>query len=245
MKPFHPSESGLHYPVTVQPKLDGVSCILGTDGLYRSRTNKYFPAVQASFGGHYPPYELHGELYCHGWSLQRIIAAVTPDKPTEDTEELTFFIWDSIAPEGLVKRLMAAERGMATSRHAIIPIKQAECATDIYDFYHQCLAMGFEGAVIRDFFGTTRKLKPYHAEEFLCTAVEEGVGKRQGHVGKFVLQLPDGRTFRCGGGHITYRQLADYLVNPPLGKLITVRFNSKSDDGIPLCAQFVSVRDYE
>ena len=87
------------FPCYAQPKLNGVNCTLRTDGILVSRTGKYFPAVQKAFNWPRPQMELYGELYRHEWSLQKILGAVTPDEPTEDTRQLHFDIFDVSLPD--------------------------------------------------------------------------------------------------------------------------------------------------
>lgn len=244
MKTYSPIDTT--FPCYVQPKLNGVNCTLGTDGLLRSRTGKYFPAVQKAFDWPKPPLELYGELYHYGWSLQRIIAAVTPDEPTEDTHELALVCFDSAEQGNFPERLEATERWLP--RHSAIEFLmtiRCDSVGEIDYVYESVLCQLYEGIVIRDLFGGVWKRKPYKDSEYLCVGVIEGKGKRAGHVGKFVLQLPDGRTFNSGGGQVSYPMLRHLFEQPPIGKMITVRYYSVSEDNIPLCAQFISVRDYE
>lgn len=239
MKTYSPIE--ITFPCWIQPKLNGVNATLGTDGLLRSRTGKYFPAVQKAFLWPKPPLELHGELYHHGWSLQRILGAVTPDEPTEDTRKLYLRVFEISGHTPDQVTMLAFDEDFILS---VLAVKVAT-HRELDQVYSKILEAGSEGIVIRDLLGNVWKRKPYIAAEYQCIGVIEGKGKRVGHVGKFILRLSDGRTFHCGGGQVSYEYLRKLFLAPPVGKMLTVRYHSTSEDGVPLCAQLISVRDYE
>lgn len=91
------------YPCYVQPKLNGIRALY-QDGHFQSRDEVPFPTglldhlaqpLRATFG---PEVILDGELYVHGWPLQRINAAVTPVRqtPTEDTLLVEYHVFDVV-----------------------------------------------------------------------------------------------------------------------------------------------------
>lgn len=243
MKLYDPLK--IFFPCFIQPKLNGVYAELGTDGLFRSKTGKYFPAVQATRVTAVGTDLIYcGEFYVHGWSLQQILGAVTPDRPNELTPQVEFFVYDTKNPEKDYPQFTRLEQ--ISSCFLKVPTYLIRTHIESDEYYRGFLQLGYEGAVYRPYtYGDILKRKPFKDAEFLCTGVVEGIGKRKGHVGKFVLTTRDGKTFHSGGGRVSYAKLAEYLVKPPIGKMITVRYQHTSDDGIPLCAQFIEVRDYE
>lgn len=91
------------YPCYVQPKLNGIRALY-QNGHFQSRDEQVFsPAVlrhlseplKQIFG---PEVILDGELYVHGWPLQRINGAVTPVRlqPNEDSVKVEYHIFDVI-----------------------------------------------------------------------------------------------------------------------------------------------------
>ena len=243
MNIYNPLE--ILYPCFIQPKLNGVSCTLGADGLLRSRTGKYFPAVQPLYWP-VPEYPLIGELYIHGWPLQKIISAVTSNEPNELSKKVEFHVYDIDRTYMQDRRMqLLATLNPPGNNVIIVPTILARDSRTADALYIDYLSRGYEGVVYRGWLAGMWKRKPYKDAEFECVGVIEGKGKRAGHVGKFVLKLPDGRVFNCGGGRVSYAFLKHYFEQPPIGRLITVRYNSTSTAGIPLCAQFISVRDYE
>lgn len=91
------------FPCYVQPKLNGIRALY-QDGHFQSRDELPFPngllahlaePLAKTFG---PEVILDGELYIHGWPLQRINAAVTPvrQQPTEDTRLVEYHVFDVV-----------------------------------------------------------------------------------------------------------------------------------------------------
>lgn len=91
------------YPCYVQPKLNGIRALY-QNGAFQSRDQLPFTPgllehlsrpLRESFD---PSIILDGELYVHGWPLQRINAAVTPirQQPTEDTLKVEYHVFDVV-----------------------------------------------------------------------------------------------------------------------------------------------------
>lgn len=91
------------YPCYVQPKLNGIRALYQM-GRFQSRDEQPFPPglldhlakpLSDIFD---PSVILDGELYVHGWPLQRINAAVTPvrQEPTEDTVKVEYHVFDVV-----------------------------------------------------------------------------------------------------------------------------------------------------
>lgn len=91
------------YPCYVQPKLNGIRALCQNGGFQsrdelpfsRSLLSHLSEPLQSVFD---PSVILDGELYVHGWPLQRINAAVTPvrQQPTEDTLKVEFHVFDVV-----------------------------------------------------------------------------------------------------------------------------------------------------
>ena len=91
------------YPCYVQPKLNGIRALY-QNGHFQSRDQLPFPSgllqhlVTPLLSVFDPSVILDGELYVHGWPLQRINAAVTPvrQRPTEDTLKVEYHVFDVV-----------------------------------------------------------------------------------------------------------------------------------------------------
>lgn len=250
MKTFVPLTTT--YPGFVQPKLNGVGFTFTTDRYFRSRTNKYFPAVQQLIQHTWPvapEYPLLGEFFHPEISLQEIAGAVGADSPNDICKRLQFWIYDCVIPhrDQAQRFTWLFNPGHAFwqwERFVKTPTHEVRDTSEVNDYYDLFLSQSYEGLIYRPYYaGEPTKLKPFFDEEYTCIGVNEGVGKRAGHVGAFLVQDKDGRTFEVGGGQISYSQLAAFLLNPPIGKQLTCRYNAKTKDGIPQGAQFICVRD--
>jgi hypothetical protein len=91
------------YPCYVQPKLNGIRALYQA-GRFQSRDEVPFPngllnhISQSLRRVFRDEVILDGELYVHGWPLQRINAAVTPVRqhPTEDTLKVEYHVFDVV-----------------------------------------------------------------------------------------------------------------------------------------------------
>ena len=98
------------YPAYIQPKLDGVRCLIDKDGAY-SRTGKEFKNIEHNkvllqgFFKDFPRATLDGELYNHELKddFEKIISLVRKTKPTKEhkyeaSKLIQFHYYDVIAP---------------------------------------------------------------------------------------------------------------------------------------------------
>lgn len=97
------------------------------------------------------------------------------------------------------------------------------------------------------------KYKSWEDGEYVCVGVTPGEGKANIGIGALVLgghpekqrhipveQLGQILTFNVGTG-FTDEERVELLSNPPIGKLVRVRYPYLSQDGIPQCPSFLAV----
>jgi ATP-dependent DNA ligase len=80
------------------------------------------------------------------------------------------------------------------------------------------------------------KRKDWQDDEFECITVQEGEGKYAGSLGAVVCNNKSNlsqHTFSVGSG-LTDSERTHYWQNPPIGRLIKVKYLCLSSDGIPL-----------
>ncbi len=85
---------------------------------------------------------------------------------------------------------------------------------------------------------TLLKVKTFHDAEGCVVAHLPGKGRHAGRLGAVVVQLPNGLTFSVGTG-FTDAQRQD---PPPIGSLVTYRYQELTDRGVPRFPSFVRVR---
>lgn len=91
------------YPCYVQPKLNGIRALY-QNGRFQSRDQQPFPPgllqhlAEPLSNIFDPSVILDGELYVHGWPLQRINGAVTPirQEANEDTVKIEYHVFDTV-----------------------------------------------------------------------------------------------------------------------------------------------------
>lgn len=268
-------------PAYVQPKLNGVRALY-QNGNFQSREElPWHPAVLAHLTAILksvfpePDIILDGELYKHGWNLQKINGAVQIARtlPREDTHEVEYHVFDRVSYQlnfnsrmrviVLRKHLLVGSKVQLVSTHEIEYDYQADA------YYTEFVAQGYEGIMYRlgDCLYTRPKQprvdaprakgflsdknnrvwhllkrKDWQDDEFVCVAVEEGVGKRAGMVGAFICErrgLPpihEGNErrvqFSVGSG-LSDAEATHYFLNQPIGRKIKVKFLTYTSDGKP------------
>ena len=117
------------------------------------------------------------------------------------------------------------------------------------------LLMGYEGSIVRtnDAYQckrshNLRKFKDFHDAEAYIVGYEEGQGKREGHLGKFIMQDEDGNKFGCPPGKgYNYKDMKKMLENigDYMGQTATFTYFERTNAGSYRHPLFKCIRDYE
>ena len=261
---FQQRKHNISYPAAAQPKLNGVRCltkrISETEVNYTSKTGKSFN----KFVSHLTPYiltlidigeVLDGELYHPDWSFQTINGHTKKLRPT--SPQLQYWVYDLADEEStfddrnlrlqdiLLRNLPIIKRVTCTV------ITCEEDVKELHDRYVEC---GFEGCMIRNLNGLYRfgyrsadlqKYKEFEDKEFEIVGGEQGSGIEEGCV-VFVCVTEDGSPFgvRPRGSREKRQRWFKNLDNI-IGKKLTVRYQERSDDNIPIFPVGIAIRDYE
>lgn len=249
-KPF--SHKLVRFPCYVQEKLDGVRAIHCNGKFYSRTRNTWLPEMTR----HIEPtnlYILDGEFYHPNRSLQEINGAMSINRlePTEITKEIKFYIFDMINLDKQYLRTARLESLGDMPGCKIVPSKLVQNQGEADDYYRSILAKGGEGIVYRRLDGLyvgdrtdlLLKQKKTTTKEFVCVGVTPGKGKYSDTLGALKLDNGDGQTFKASG--MTDAERDKFWANPPIGKQITVRYDNTSDNGTPVRARYVTIRDYE
>ena len=265
----------IEFPCWVQPKLDGVRMLARKEnGIVSmwSRKGKIIDIPDKINAQLCLMLEdgqcTDGELYVHGWTFQRIISAVK--KKRDDTDSLEYHIYDSPhstltfenrVPKRNIQTTMFPVYCREWNGHAglIRNIKFVE-TIDIerqeeFDLYESMFVKdGYEGMMVRNQNSLYKykhrsydlqKVKRFIDNEFKIIGGKDGSGREAGLV-VYRCITDDGLEFdvRPKGSHEERAEIFKNL-NDYIGKLLTVKYQELTDDGIPRFPVGVAVRDYE
>ena len=258
-------------PVYIQPKLDGVRCLFTKYGAY-SRNGKQFmnikhieKALKPLFD-HQPNIVLDGELYNHKLKndFEKIISLVRKQKPTDadrlEAKKLVQFHVYDFFDELQYDYYQTRMHKLVCSDIYGTYIKYVK--TNKVRFYDEARALhninlkkGYEGSIIRldGLYKHGRsydlmKFKDFSDSEATIVGYELGKGKRQGTLGKFLMQDDEGIQFGCPPGKgYNYKDLANMLlkINDYIGQRATFTYFQRTNAGSYRHPLFKCIRNYE
>ena len=259
--------------ISMQPKLDGVRCLIQYDAgkvTAYSRTGKEWKNIDHillnlyKFFDKYPNVILDGELYNHDLKndFEKIISLVRKQKPDdidalESRDMVQFHCYDIID-----ETLTFEERNYFINKYVepsycIHHVRTQAVGTEgLAKVIHKVnLDKGYEGSILRtnDVYKcgrswSLRKFKDFHDAEAYIVGYEIGKGKREGTLGKFLMQDEDGNKFGCPPGKgFTYKDMKDMLdnIHEYMGQTATFTYFERTKAGSYRHPLFKCVRDYE
>ncbi|MGH8075389.1 MAG: DNA ligase [Lysobacter sp.] len=233
----------------VSEKLDGVrgrwdGHALWTRGGHRVDAPAWFTA-------NWPTVPMDGELWIGHGQFEEVSGLVRAIDPDEDAwRRVHFMVFDL---PGSTARFEARVMRMRTMLDEIgvewlQPVRQfrVDDAAQLDARLDRVVAAGGEGLMLhhRDaIYALGRsdhllKYKPYEDEEATVVGHTAGRGKYAGMLGALIVERTDGLQFRLGSG-FTDAQRAD---PPPVGSLVTYRYNGLTANGVPRFARFLHIR---
>ena len=226
----------LVFPVYVQPKLDGIRCLVyEKDGqtVFQSRNHTFFqsfPHIQAVHG-----LVLDGELYNHSLEFQEITSMVRK-KGHPDLSRLEYHVYDIIGEGTFEERLMRLQ-GLSVGGLKPVETKLVNSVDEIEAYHADCVKRGYEGIMIRTPGGLYRqtrskdllKYKHFKTEEF--KVVGHTVGKEG--IPVFECAVGDRRFGVMMKSTLEEKQAMLASVESYYGKWLTVKYQELSKDGVP------------
>ena len=268
------NEDKADYPAFIQPKLDGVRCLFTAKGAF-SRANNRFMNVEhieqalKPFFAKNPTAVLDGELYNHELKddFEKIISLVKKRKPTDDdrleaAELVEYHVYDvaSMTIAGYATRLNYLNsdvfKGFATWPIMQVDTQVAHDFDDATNFHAKNLKLGYEGSIYRSWSGKYKgtrswdlmKFKDFHDDEATIVGYEIGKGKREGTLGKFIMQDDEGVEFGCPPGKgYDYQALTKMLnnVHDYIGQRATFTYFQRTQAGSYRHPHYKCLRNYE
>ena len=264
---YNEKKGDIKFPCFVQPKLDGVRCVVVGNKLY-SRNGNRFP-VLPHIENELKLYNknnliLDGELFTDDINFEKIVGLVKKYKKSEEDEKNSLKIYlnvfdyiDSKLPFN--KRLINLNQFFEKNKNMkyIKQVKTEECPQEknIEEFLEKYTKEKYEGLIIRNKSGlyeeNTRsvhlqKLKKFIDEEFeIIDYTMPDQGKEVGCV-IWICKTKEGKQFsvRPSGNYQErkklYREAKKYI-----GKMLTVRYQELTNGHVPRFPVGVTIRDYE
>jgi DNA ligase-1 len=261
-------------PVFIQPKLDGVRCLIQCDAgkvTAYSRTGKEWKNIYhilrelVPFFKKYPNVILDGELYNHAFKddFESIISMVRKQKPTmqdrlKSAENVQFHCYDIVDEALPFKQRIDFINDSLMLLGDSIYIVETRLTPDEHDakLTHGInKANGYEGSILRSNnkyqckrSHALRKFKDFSDAEATIIGYLDGKGKRTGTLGKFIMMDDNGVEFGCPPGKgYNYKQLATILENigDYIGQRATFTFFERTKAGSYRHPLFKCIRNYE
>ena len=258
-------------PVFMQPKLDGVRCLIQYDNSVvtaYSRTGKEWKNIDHILQSLKPFFEanpnviLDGELYNHALrdDFEKIISCVRKTKPTDadraESRKLVQFHCYDIVDQSMTfdKRYKFVFDNLRDS-YGVRTVETTQCFTegDAKVFHEDNLYRGYEGSILRtnDIYKcgrswSLRKFKDFHDAEAVIVDWVEGKGKRKGTIGKFMAIDADGNKFGMPVMD-NFKKLQTMFKEMQgwVGKEATFTYFERNKAGSYRHPLFKAIRDYE
>lgn len=200
----------------------------------------------------WPPVPMDGELWIGRGRFDAASGLIRTGDPTDPKwRDLHFMLFDLPTHPGPFEVRVARMRDLVTASASpqlrMVVQQRLATVTELDAELARVVAAGGEGLMLhhRDAHylagrsDTLLKYKPYDDAEARVIAHAEGKGKYQGMLGALLVELPDGRRLRIGGGFTDAQRAAP----PPVGAWVTYRYNGLTSTGMPRFARFLHVRD--
>jgi len=272
---YKSTSKSLKMPCYVSPKLDGVRNIadkVGSSIICTSRKGVVYTTLDHlhtnmsimidSFGK-----PLDGEAYKHGLSLQQISGSVKKEKA--NTPLIEYWLFDIVDADLNFNDRYAKisaffdensdgvnDLGFRTFGQIVeVPNELVNNHDELEEKHKVFVSKNFEGTMIRNVHGKYKighrtsdllKRKDFLEEEFLIVGGYEATGSDAGTV-VFTCRVNGGTDefdVRPKGSREDRAQMLENL-STIKGKWLTVRFQMKSDTGIPCQLRGMCIRDYE
>jgi DNA ligase-1 len=228
-------------------KLDGVRAYWdGTQFLSRLG-NKFYPPPWFVDG--LPNHPLDGELWGGRKRFQRTVGIVKRQDQSPLWKELLYVVFDAPAHDGPFEARIAHAKSSVEGKSPYTRVHEhwtCKGTAHLKEELARVEALGGEGLMARKpgsryeagRSSTLLKVKNFKDAEARVMDHAAGAGRHKGRLGALVVELADGTRFNVGTGFSD----AEREDPPPIGSIVTFRYQELSDDGVPRFPSFVGVR---
>jgi DNA ligase len=192
---------------------------------------------------------LDGELWIGHGRFEETMSIVRSETPDDRWKQIRYMVFDAPQAKGLFEERMQFVRAIISEgKHFVTVVPQERCQgrAQLLAQRDRVVREGGEGLMLRQPGSayeagrspTLLKVKPFDDAEATVIGHEPGKGKFAGKLGALRVRCDDGREFSIGTGLTT----ADRDSPPPIGTVITYRFQGLTAKGLPRFPSYFRVR---
>ena len=229
-------------------KLDGVRAYWDGKQFVSRQGNLYHAPDWFTAG--LPAVPLDGELWVGRKAFQKTVGIVRRQDKPETWNTVRFLVFDAPAAGGPFEdRVKFLADGLPTwgAKYAGLHAHALCRGVDhLREELARVEALGGEGLMLRQpgskyeagRSATLLKVKTFRDAEAVVVGHEPGKGRHKGRLGALAVKLADGTVFSVGTGFSDKERQAP----PPVGAVVTFRYQELSDGGVPRFPSYVGVR---
>jgi DNA ligase-1 len=253
------SKDKITYPIFSQAKLDGIRCIVTSEGMF-SRNGKAIISAPHIFDSLKPLFKTNpdlifdGELYADKFAndFNKIVSLVKKTKPTdadlkESKKNIEYHIYDlPSSDKNFVHRaydlgILFETRSELHPHCKLVDTRKVEDENSVMEQYELLVDAGYEGQILRldKKYENKRskflmKHKSFIDEEYTIVDVCEGEGNKTNMVGYMTFKTADGKPFKSNV-KATFEESEEMFRNRKqlIGKQATIKYFNLTPDGIP------------
>lgn len=259
---FEKEKHKIKFPVFSQPKLDGIRCIVKSDGMWSRNGKKIisaphvFDSMKHIFAQN-PNLIFDGELYADKFAndFNAICSLVKKTKPTEDdlkesSLKIEYHIYDLPSCSDVFSvRYSELSKLNLPKCCVLVPTISLGDLKQIENQHDEYVSQGYEGQIIRldkpyenKRSKSLLKHKSFIDEEFTILDIEEGIGNKSGMVGAFVFENENGKRFKASPKYNWEECIEIWKQKHNLiGKSATVKYFNLTPDGVPRFGYVINI----
>ncbi|MBI2376157.1 MAG: DNA ligase [Deltaproteobacteria bacterium] len=229
-------------------KLDGVRAYWNGETFVSRLGNAYRAPPWFTEG--LPPTPLDGELWCGRKQFQRTVSIVRRFDESDEWKKVRYLVFDAPgfeAPfEGRLDEIHRVVGGASNRYTEAHPHERCRGIDHVKAELDRVEELGGEGLMMRKpgsayqigRSSTLLKVKRFRDSEAKVIDHLPGAGRHKGRLGALLVEMPDGTRFSVGTGFSDSERERP----PPVGAIVTYRFQELSDGGVPRFPTYVGVR---
>ena len=258
---YNKDKKHITYPCFVQPKLDGVRALFYNNKFYSRNGNQFLHLdhIKAELD---TDIILDGELYTNEMPFEELVGLVKRQTKSGDdiikSLKIKYIVYDYVNENDSFTKRNENLSKFFTEKTLVntLPLITEECISEslMRGYHDKYVGEGYEGLILRNKSGLysqksrshdLQKFKVFADDEFEIVDYKAGEG-RDAEAVIWICKTKDGKRFNarpdgpCEERRKMYKKAKTYI-----GKLLTVKYQNLSRDGIPRFPIGITIRDYE